>query len=104
MRPRATMRCTRGRAPSTTPARSSARRRRPTCPVMGWYLAFGAVIVGVAVIALRARSGSARQRQLLRLCADAGLACAMLDPFDDTTLLPFRLFGWGSAHGVENVV
>jgi hypothetical protein len=71
---------------------------------MGWYFLLGAAVVGAVVMSLRARSRSARQRELLRLCADAGLACAVLDPFDDTTLLPFHVFGRGSAHGVENVV
>lgn len=71
---------------------------------MGWFVAAAvAVIAGIAAV-LRARSRSDRQRALLALCEDAGLACAVLDPFPDTTLLPFRLFGWGSAHGVENVV
>jgi hypothetical protein len=71
---------------------------------MAWYVVVAAVLVVAAVSVLRARSGSARQRALLRLCVDAGLACAVLDPFPDTTLLPFRLFGWGGAHGLENVV
>jgi hypothetical protein len=71
---------------------------------MGWYLMFAVGTAAVVAAVVRARSGSARQRALLRLCADAGLACAMVDPFPDTTLLPFRVFGWGSAHGVENVV
>lgn len=71
---------------------------------MGWYLIGVAVVAASAVALLRMRSGSARRRALVQLCADAGLACAVLDPFPDTTMLPFRLFGWGSAHGVENVV
>ena len=72
---------------------------------MGWFLLFGAVAIAAVVVAsIRARAGSARQRALLQLCADAGLTCSVLDPFPDTTLLPFRVFGWGSAHGVENVV
>src|SRR4029079_7724899 len=71
---------------------------------MGWYLMFAVGTAAVVAAVVRARSGSARQRALLRLCADGGLACAMVDPFPDTTLLPFRVFGWGSAHGVENVV
>jgi hypothetical protein len=71
---------------------------------MGWYVVVAASLVVAVVAVLRTRSGSARQRALLRLCADAGLACAVLDPFPDTTLLPFRLFGWGGAHGLENVV
>jgi hypothetical protein len=71
---------------------------------MGWYVVVAAIVVVAGVAVLRARSGSARQRALLPLCADAGLACAVLDPFPDTTLLPFRLFGWAAAHGLENVV
>jgi hypothetical protein len=71
---------------------------------MGWYVAIGAIFVVIAVAVLRGRSASARQRALLQLSADAGLACAVLDPFPDTTLLPFRLFGWSGAHGLENVV
>lgn len=71
---------------------------------MGWYVVVAAIVVVAAVAVLRARSGSARQRALLQLCADAGLACAVLDPFPGTTLLPFRLFGSGAAHGLENVV
>jgi hypothetical protein len=71
---------------------------------MDRYVVVAAMLVVAVVAVLRARSGSARQRALLQLCADAGLACAVLDPFPDTTLLPFRLFGWGEAHGVEHVV
>jgi hypothetical protein len=72
---------------------------------VGWFLVFGVIVVSAAAVAvMRARAGSARQRELARLCAGAGLSCAVLDPFDDTALLPFRVFGWGSAHGVENVV
>jgi hypothetical protein len=72
---------------------------------VGWFLLFAPIVVATIVVALmRARAGSRRQRALLQLCADAGLACAVLDPFPDTAVLPFRLFGWGSAHGVQNVV
>jgi len=72
---------------------------------VGWLLLFGLiVVVSGAVASMRMRAGSARQRSLLKLCAEAGLTCAVLDPFDDTTFLPFRVFGWGSAHGVDNVV
>jgi hypothetical protein len=71
---------------------------------MGWFLVLGlAVAVGVAAVH-RARAGSARQRALVQLCADAGLRFGVLDPFPDATMLPFRLFGWVSAHAVENVV
>lgn len=72
---------------------------------MGWVLLFGVVAAGaIAIAVVRRRAGARRQRALLQLCADAGLAYAVLDPFVDTALLPFRLFGWGSAHGIENVV
>ncbi|HEX3299963.1 MAG TPA: hypothetical protein VHW68_07605 [Actinomycetota bacterium] len=72
---------------------------------MGWFFLFGVVAAGsIAIAVVRARAGERRQRTLFQLCADAGLACAVLDPFPDTALLPFRVFGWGSAHGIENVV
>jgi hypothetical protein len=71
---------------------------------MGWYIVLTTCIAVVIVAVLRARSSSSRARALLQLCTDAGLACAVLDPFSDTTQLPFRLFGWGETHGVENVV
>ncbi len=72
---------------------------------MGWLVLGVLLVTGMATFAIvRERSRSARQRELLRLCADAGLACSVLDPFPDTTMLPFRLFGWGSPHWVENVV
>jgi len=72
---------------------------------VGWFLLFGSIAVaGTAVALMRARAGARRQRALQQLSANAGLACALLDPFPDTTALPFRLFGWGSAHRVENVV
>jgi hypothetical protein len=71
---------------------------------MAWFLLFGLTAAAGIVAVLRVRSRSARQRALVQLCADAGLGCGALDPFPDTTMLPFRLFGWGSAHGVENVV
>jgi len=72
---------------------------------MGWFLLSG-VIVGsaLAVVSIRARARTSRQRALLQLCADAGLACSVFDPYPDTMLLPFRVFGWGGAHGIENVV
>lgn len=71
---------------------------------MGWYLLFAAVISVGVVGVVRSRSRSSRQRALVQLCADAGLACAAMDPFPDTTMLPFRLFGWGSVHWIENVL
>src|SRR6478672_522839 len=72
---------------------------------MGWFLLSG-VIVGsaLAVVSIRAIARTSRQRALLQLCADAGLACSVFDPYPDTMLLPFRVFGWGGAHGIENVV
>jgi hypothetical protein len=71
---------------------------------MGWFLLAGALVAVGIVGGLGVRSRSSRQRALVQLCADAGLSYAVLDPFPDTTLLPFRVFGWGSAHGVENIV
>jgi hypothetical protein len=71
---------------------------------MGWYFVVAVVLVVGVVVGRRTRSRSSRQRDLMRSCADAGLAYAAMDPFADTTMLPFRLFGWGSPHSVENVV
>jgi hypothetical protein len=71
---------------------------------MGWFLLAGALVAVGIVGSLGVRSRSSRQRALVQLCANAGLSYAVLDPFPDTTLLPFRVFGWGSAHGVENIV
>jgi hypothetical protein len=71
---------------------------------MGWFLLAGALVAVGIVGGLGVRSRSSRQRALVQLCANAGLSYAVLDPFPDTTLLPFRVFGWGSAHGVENIV
>ncbi len=71
---------------------------------MGWFLLAGALAIACAVAARRVRSTSTRQRELLRFCHDAGLGCSVLDPFTDTTLLPFRVFGSASGRGAENVV
>ncbi len=72
---------------------------------MRWLVVLVVLVAVAAVLeTVRGRARSGRQRALLRLCADAGLACAVMDPFPDTTMLPFRLFGWGSPHWVENVV
>jgi hypothetical protein len=59
---------------------------------MAWFLLFGLTAAAGIVAVLRVRSRSARQRALVQLCADAGLGCGALDPFPDTTMLPFRLF------------
>jgi hypothetical protein len=62
----------------------------------------------VAVVAagagMRLRSRSSRERALASLCRTAGVAFAALDPFPDVMLLPFRLFGRGDLHWVENVL
>src|ERR1041385_8353809 len=72
---------------------------------MGLVLVLGAiVVVAIAVAVTRSRAVGRRQRMLLQLCAEAGLAYAVLDPFPDTTFLPFRVFGRASANGIENVV
>src|SRR3954451_3482566 len=104
----ATTPCTPAPAPTTTGSRragrSRAHARGPTSRGMGWFLLAGALVAIGIVGGLGVRSRSSRQRALVQLCANAGLSYAVLDPFPDTTLLPFRVFGWGSAHGVENVV
>jgi hypothetical protein len=62
-----------------------------------------AVVAG-AIAAVRARRGAGRQRELMLLCRHAGLEYQPLDPFADTTWLPFRLFARGEARGTENAV
>jgi hypothetical protein len=72
---------------------------------MGWLVLGALLLAAMATFAIvRERSRTARQRALLQLCSDAGLACSVLDPFPDTAMLPFRLFGGGSMHWIENVV
>jgi hypothetical protein len=67
-------------------------------------LVLGAVMVAsVAVGWWRVRRGAARQRRLMLLCRRAGLAFAPLDPFPDTSWLPFPMFG-RARHGTQNVV
>src|SRR3954469_18281318 len=70
---------------------------------MGWCLLCGVLVAACVAAAVRRRSGSARKRALVQLCADAGIVYSVVDP-SDTTLLPFRVFASQSAHGVENVV
>lgn len=70
---------------------------------MGWCLLCGVLVAACVAAAVRRRSGSARKRALVQLCADAGIVYSVVDP-SDTTLLPFGVFGSQSAHGVENVV
>jgi hypothetical protein len=60
-------------------------------------------VVG-AIAGIRHRRRTGRQRALLVLCRKAGVSFSVLDPFDDTVFLPFRLFGRGTRHGFENVV
>jgi hypothetical protein len=66
------------------------------------------VLLGVAVVAtvaaLRLRRGDARQRALLVLCRRAGVEFSVIDPFEDTLFLPFRMFGRGDVRGSVNVV
>jgi len=62
-------------------------------------------LLAIAVVtAIRARRRTRRQRELVRLCLDAGVAFAVVDPFPDTLQLPFRLFARGGARGVDMVV
>ncbi len=63
-----------------------------------------ALFAVAAVAAVRARRRTRRQRELVRLCLDAGVEFAVVDPFPDTLLLPFRLFARGTTRGVEMVV
>jgi len=63
-----------------------------------------ALFAVAAVAAVRARRRTRRQRVLVRLCVNAGVEFAVVDPFPDTLLLPFRLFARGSARGVDMVV
>lgn len=71
---------------------------------MALLVTFVALVAVAAIAAVRTRRRSGRQRALLILCRRAGVRFSVLDPFDDTTLLPFRLFGRGEARGFENVV
>jgi hypothetical protein len=67
------------------------------------WLVLGLAIAGT-IAALRTRRRTRRQRALLLVCRDAGVEFAVIDPFPDTVFLPFRLFGRGDRHGIENVV
>jgi hypothetical protein len=62
------------------------------------------VLSAVVVITIRAAARDRRQRALVRLCLDAGVSFAVVDPFVDTLFLPFRLFGRGSERGIDTVV
>jgi hypothetical protein len=61
-------------------------------------LAFG------TIAAVRRHRRDHRQRALLILCRRAGVRFSVLDPFDDTMFLPFRLFGRGDVRAAENVI
>ena len=61
-------------------------------------------LVGVGTIALRAAARNRSQRELVRLCLDAGVSFAVIDPFADTLFLPFRLFGRGDTRGIDTVM
>ncbi len=67
------------------------------------WLVLVAVIAG-AIAAVRHRRRSGRQRALMICCRNAGVAFSVLDPFDDSLFLPFRLFGRGEHRGFENVL
>jgi hypothetical protein len=67
------------------------------------WLVLGLAIAGT-IAALRTRRRTRRQRALLLVCRDAGVEFAVIDPFPDTMFFPFRLFGRGDRHGIENVV
>ncbi len=70
--------------------------------VMRWLLPLAA-LVALGGVWWRRRSLGARQRQLMLLCARAGLTFSPLDLRDDTAWLPFPIFG-RSPSGTENVV
>lgn len=63
---------------------------------------FTLAVAGVS--AARAARRTRRQRSLVRLCLDAGVSFAVVDPFPDTLFLPFRLFGRGDERGIDSVV
>ncbi len=68
-------------------------------------LLVASVLLAIAAIAgVRSWRRTRRQRELVRLCLDAGVEFAVVDPFPDTLLLPFRLFARGTTRGVEMVV
>jgi len=61
-------------------------------------------LAAAAVVAWRFQRRRDRARQLVLLCRRASLECSIVDPFPDTSWLPFRLFGRGLSRGTENVV
>lgn len=63
-----------------------------------------ALLAIAAIAGVRSWRRTRHRRQLVRLCRVAGVAFAVVDPFPDTLLLPFRLFARGSARGVDMVV
>jgi hypothetical protein len=65
------------------------------------FLLFGAVAVGVAVLAHRAKVR--RQQELGTVARNHGLDFSILDPFE-TLGEPFSLLGRGNGRGVENVM
>jgi hypothetical protein len=62
------------------------------------------VVLAAGAAAWRTRHRAGRERQLMLLCRHAGLEYQPIDPFADTTWLPFRLFARGEARGTENAV
>jgi hypothetical protein len=71
---------------------------------MEYAIGFAVLVVAALVVLWRARHQAGRQRELMLLCRHAGLEYQPLDPFADTTWLPFRLFARGEARGTENAV
>ena len=63
------------------------------------YLGVAAAVIWLAGVRTRDR-----QHQMSRLCAQAGLEYSPVDPFIDTTMLPFPIFSVAHASGVRNVV
>jgi hypothetical protein len=71
---------------------------------VGYVIALLVAVALGAGAAWRARHRAGRQRELMLLCRHAGLNYQPLDPFADSTWLPFRLFARGEARGTENAV
>ncbi len=83
------------------PVKASVRRADL---VSMWWIWVAACLVVAVVGVGRARRRGRRQRALLIACHDAGLKFSVLDPFDDTSWLPFPLFSATRSPEVRNVV
>lgn len=70
---------------------------------MSWFLLLLLPTVVIAAAWWRRRTRGARQRELRSLCERAGLEFAPLDLREDTTWLPFPMFGKARS-GTENVI